>query len=67
MEIDSRSSSSRMDQQRAQALFDKGGFFLLQDLPQRSEFGVDGALWQVNKFSGVRFSSETFRLSHLQR
>ncbi|BGP18564.1 hypothetical protein JCM10213_003027 [Rhodosporidiobolus nylandii] len=42
-------------QAAAQAKFAELGFFVLSGLPKGSEFGLDGKLWQVNAFSGVKF------------
>ncbi|GAA5969409.1 hypothetical protein JCM11641_008107 [Rhodosporidiobolus odoratus] len=39
----------------AQAKFAEQGFFILTGLPKGSEFGLDGQLWQVKAFSGVKF------------
>ncbi|GAA95191.1 uncharacterized protein L969DRAFT_92079 [Mixia osmundae IAM 14324] len=46
---------SGIDAAQARQLFDRGGFFLLSGLKQGSEFGVDGSLWTVRKFEGVKF------------
>ncbi|GAA5912724.1 hypothetical protein JCM6882_005772 [Rhodosporidiobolus microsporus] len=48
-------------QAEAQAKFSQLGFFVLP-LPKGSEFGVDGRLWQVASFSGVKFLPSGFHL-----
>ncbi|WVQ80792.1 hypothetical protein IAT38_002897 [Cryptococcus sp. DSM 104549] len=41
--------------QQAQALWEAGGFFVLADLPEGSEFGMDGTFHTVRRFSGIKF------------
>ncbi|GAA5890814.1 hypothetical protein JCM5296_003429 [Sporobolomyces johnsonii] len=41
-------------QRAAQAAFSQLGFFLLSGLPKGSEFGMDGQLWTVDDFAGVK-------------
>ncbi|WWD17185.1 hypothetical protein CI109_101623 [Kwoniella shandongensis] len=40
---------------QAQALWDAGGFLVITDLPQGSEFGIDGTVHVVRRFSGIKF------------
>jgi A1 cistron-splicing factor AAR2 len=35
-------SIDKLTQEQAQALFEAGGFVIISDLPQGSEFGIDG-------------------------
>ncbi|GAA5919404.1 hypothetical protein JCM1841_005995 [Sporobolomyces salmonicolor] len=41
-------------QRAAQAAFSRLGFFLLSGLPKGSEFGMDGQVWTVDDFAGVK-------------
>ncbi|KAK8864508.1 hypothetical protein IAR55_001758 [Kwoniella newhampshirensis] len=41
--------------EQAQALWDAGGFLVLTDLPEGSEFGIDGTCHVVRRFSGIKF------------
>ncbi|GAA6038389.1 hypothetical protein JCM8097_007624 [Rhodosporidiobolus ruineniae] len=44
-----------MDQQEAQVRLAQMGVFVLSGLSKGSEFGLDGKMWQVDAFSGVKF------------
>ncbi len=37
-----KSAMDRLTSDQAQALFSAGGFLILTDLPESSEFGIDG-------------------------
>ncbi|CAB5176305.1 unnamed protein product [Rhizophagus irregularis] len=44
-----------MDQETAQALFDKGAFLLFLNAPEGMEFGIDNNCWKIGpKFKGVK-------------
>ncbi|KAJ1984414.1 hypothetical protein H4R34_000677 [Dimargaris verticillata] len=44
-----------MDQQTANLLFDKGGFFVLLDAPTNLEVGIDTTMWTVGpRFKGIK-------------
>ncbi|RKO88492.1 A1 cistron-splicing factor [Blyttiomyces helicus] len=44
-----------MDQETANALFDKGAFLLFLDAPENLEFGIDLATWTVGpRFKGIK-------------
>ncbi|WVW84051.1 hypothetical protein I302_106079 [Kwoniella bestiolae CBS 10118] len=40
---------------QAQALWSAGGFLVFNGLPEGSEFGIDGSLNVIRKFSGIKF------------
>ncbi|WVQ72384.1 hypothetical protein IAR50_001936 [Cryptococcus sp. DSM 104548] len=40
---------------QAQALWEAGGFVIITDLPEGSEFGIDGTYHTTRKFSGIKF------------
>ncbi|ODN81987.1 hypothetical protein L202_02316 [Cryptococcus amylolentus CBS 6039] len=40
---------------QAQALWEVGGFVIITDLPEGSEFGIDGTYHTTRKFSGIKF------------
>ncbi|ORX35812.1 A1 cistron-splicing factor [Kockovaella imperatae] len=45
----------RLTSAQAQALFEAGGFIIISDLPQGSEFGIDGTYHVTRRFSGIKF------------
>ncbi|SCV71477.1 BQ2448_3065 [Microbotryum intermedium] len=48
-------TSQPMSQEAALERFSSSSFFILTGLTPGSEFGIDGKIWQVNHFSGVKF------------
>ncbi|WVN88417.1 uncharacterized protein L203_103626 [Cryptococcus depauperatus CBS 7841] len=44
-----------LNQNQAKTLWEVGGFLILRDLPEGSEFGIDGIVHIVKKFSGIKF------------
>ncbi|WVF71280.1 hypothetical protein IAT40_006083 [Kwoniella sp. CBS 6097] len=40
---------------QARALWEAGGFLVITDLPEASEFGIDGTFHIVRRFSGIKF------------
>ncbi|KDE09538.1 hypothetical protein MVLG_00436 [Microbotryum lychnidis-dioicae p1A1 Lamole] len=47
--------SQPLSQEAALERFGSSSFFILTGLTPGSEFGIDGKIWQVNQFSGVKF------------
>ncbi|OXG24816.1 A1 cistron-splicing factor AAR2 [Cryptococcus neoformans Tu401-1] len=45
----------QLNAEQAQALWEAGGFLIITDLPEGSEFGIDGTFHTVRKFSGIKF------------
>ncbi|XP_030753961.1 protein AAR2 homolog [Sitophilus oryzae] len=47
--------STTMDQNTAKKLFEKGGFFILLNVPEGTEFGIDLKSWNTGeKFRGIK-------------
>ena len=48
-------STTKMDQDLAKQLFEKGAIFILLDVPPGTEFGIDYNSWEVGpNFKGVK-------------
>lgn len=45
----------KLNAEQAQALWEAGGFLIITDLPEGSEFGIDGTFHTVRKFLGIKF------------